>query len=514
MPNRTTLNLNGATHSSYQFDAVNRLTQLADEASQNFTFGYDVTNKLKTKTLPNNIVTSYDYDGMERLTRLKHQGTSTVTDNSYAYNPANQISNIAGLSQTKTFGYDNIDRLTNVTGSASESDIFDSVGNRTSSSQSASYTYQANNRLTSSATGGYSYNANGTMTSSFENGKGLWRYNWDHENRLVTASTRKQTIRYRYDALGRRISRYIAGGKENTKFTYDGNDVVLDDNFGVITKYQNGLGIDNKLKMVTNGVSKYFLQHHLGSTTALTNSSGSVIESATYDSFGNATGNLSTRYQFTGREFDKDIGLTYYRARWYSSELGRFVSEDPIGFGGKDVNLYGYVWNSPMKFVDPKGTDGETLWLPYVTGGAFFGALKALGGYAAAAAPPVAVAAGGGVLIYGSWHLGEYIARKRFPEQYEDAKPDESCDEKPKSPPITPPIFPPSFPPRTPPEEDPEDNRDGCEEEKKGCAIRCSEAVGDPSLKHFYGGSMTQCMKNCLSERCGGEPKWKGYKSR
>jgi RHS repeat-associated protein len=174
-------------------------------------------------------------------------------------------------------------------------------------------------------------------------------------NRLYEATTRKQRIRYRYDALGRRISRYIVGGKENTKFTYDGNDVILDDNSGVITKYQNGLGIDNKLKMVTNGVSKYFLQDHLGSTTALTNSSGSVIESATYDSFGNATGNLSTRYQFTGREYDNAIGLTYYRARWYSSELGRFVSEDPIGFAGGDVNLFGYVGNSPQNFVDPSG---------------------------------------------------------------------------------------------------------------------------------------------------------------
>jgi RHS repeat-associated protein len=107
--------------------------------------------------------------------------------------------------------------------------------------------------------------------------------------------------------------------------------------------------------MVTNGVSKYFLQDHLGSTTALTTSSGSVIESATYDSFGNATGNLSTRYQFTGREYDNAIGLTYYRARWYSSELGRFVSEDPIGFGGGDVNLFGYAKSRPQMFRDPSG---------------------------------------------------------------------------------------------------------------------------------------------------------------
>jgi RHS repeat-associated protein len=114
---------------------------------------------------------------------------------------------------------------------------------------------------------------------------------------------------------------------------------------------------DNKLKLKTGGVSKYFLQDHLGSTTALTNSSGSVVESATYDSFGNSTNNLSTRYQFTGREFDADLGLQYSRARWYDATLGRFVSEDPIGFGGGDVNLFGYVKNRPLMYKDPKGLD-------------------------------------------------------------------------------------------------------------------------------------------------------------
>jgi RHS repeat-associated protein len=157
----------------------------------------------------------------------------------------------------------------------------------------------------------------------------------------------------RNDALGRRIKR--TKGSEVTKFTYDGEDVILDDNKGVITKYQNGLGIDNKLKMVTNGNAKYFLQDHLGSTTALTNSSGNVIESATYDSFGNSTNNLSTRYQFTGREYDSDIGLQYSRARWYDATIGRFISEDPIGFGGGNVNLYGYVRNNPLNGTDPSG---------------------------------------------------------------------------------------------------------------------------------------------------------------
>jgi RHS repeat-associated protein len=173
---------------------------------------------------------------------------------------------------------------------------------------------------------------------------------------LASASTRKQTIRYRYDALGRRIQRFFAkGGVENTKFIYDGLDVIADDNSGTLTKYQNGLGIDNKLKISLNGTARYFLSDHLGSSNALTDSSGAIVESANYDSFGNATGNLSTRYQYTGREFDNFTGLYFYRARWYDSNLGRFISEDPIGFEGGDVNLYGYVGSNPVSRIDPLG---------------------------------------------------------------------------------------------------------------------------------------------------------------
>ncbi|MEO8572549.1 MAG: RHS repeat-associated core domain-containing protein [Pyrinomonadaceae bacterium] len=105
-------------------------------------------------------------------------------------------------------------------------------------------------------------------------------------------------------------------------------------------------------------MTKYFLQDHLGSTVAMTNSSGAATEQTSYDSFGNRTASLSTRYQYTGREYDAFSGFHYYRARWYDANLGRFVSEDPIGFGGGDVNLYGYVWNSPLHFSDPMGLDG------------------------------------------------------------------------------------------------------------------------------------------------------------
>jgi type VI secretion system secreted protein VgrG len=64
---------------------------------------------------------------------------------------------------------------------------------------------------------------------------------------------------------------------------------------------------------------------------------------------------LAMAYTFTGREWDKETGLYYYRARYYDPMEGRFISKDPIGFDGGDVNLYGYVGNNPENLTDPSG---------------------------------------------------------------------------------------------------------------------------------------------------------------
>ena len=357
--NRTQLKLNGSVHAAYAYDDANRLTTLTDEASQNFTFGYDIADRMTSRTMPNGVSSTFDYDNMSRLKRLRHQSSSaTLVDNQYMYNAANQISQIADLTQIKNFTFDNVDRLTGMTnGTSSESYTFDDVGNRTSSHLSSTYGYQTGkfNQLTSTASATMSYDLNGNMVRKSE-GSNFWRYTWDYENRMTEASTRKQKVRHKYDALGRRVERNLGFSKERTKFTHDGLDVVMDDdNNAGITKYQNGLGIDDKLKLSNAGSSSYFLQDHLGSTVGLADSTAVINSSKAYDSFGNSTGNLASRYQYTGREFDSFTNQYYYRARFYDSNLGRFTSEDPIGFGGGDVNLYGYVHNRPTMFRDPTG---------------------------------------------------------------------------------------------------------------------------------------------------------------
>ena len=98
----------------------------------------------------------------------------------------------------------------------------------------------------------------------------------------------------------------------------------------------------------------YFLQDHLGSTTALTNSLGATVSQMSYDAFGDSSASSLTRYDYTGRERDPDTGLLYYRARWYDPQVGRFISEDPAEFAG-GRNWYSYVSNNPANFTDPLG---------------------------------------------------------------------------------------------------------------------------------------------------------------
>jgi RHS repeat-associated protein len=99
----------------------------------------------------------------------------------------------------------------------------------------------------------------------------------------------------------------------------------------------------------------YYLTDHLGSIAQVTNSSGAVTLTREYDLWGNLLlGSATSGYAYTGREWDAEAGIYYYRARYYDPKIGRFISEDTIGFeGGR--NFFRYVHNSPIKFKDPTG---------------------------------------------------------------------------------------------------------------------------------------------------------------
>jgi RHS repeat-associated protein len=138
-----------------------------------------------------------------------------------------------------------------------------------------------------------------------------------------------------------------------------------------------GLGIDEVFRRTDSAGARDFLTDALGSTLALTDGSGIVQTTYTYDPFGatSASGAISTNpQQFTGRETD-GISLYFYRARFYSPAFQRFIREDPTGFAA-GVNLYSYVSNRHTMMTDPLGLWGSlpdwfwnwwnTFWKPAV----------------------------------------------------------------------------------------------------------------------------------------------------
>src|ERR1041385_9037460 len=117
------------------------------------------------------------------------------------------------------------------------------------------------------------------------------------------------------------------------------------------------MGVDQIFTRTDSAGTRSFLADALGSTLALTDSAGTMQTQYTYEPFAKTTATgvaNSSTFQYTGREND-GTGLYYYRARYYNPTLQRFISDDPLSFGGGDVNFYAYVGDSPTNFTDPFG---------------------------------------------------------------------------------------------------------------------------------------------------------------
>jgi RHS repeat-associated protein len=274
-------------------------------------------------TLPNQVSMEYQYDPASRLTALLYG------------NAAGPLGDIA-------YQYDAAGNRLGVGGSFARTLLPDAV---------ATATYDAANRQLAFGGATMGYDANGGLVMLTDVG-GATQFGWDARGRLASLVTPSTSAAFTYDALGRRVERHVGGG--TTAYVYDGVDVV-DELLGASTvSYLRTLAIDEPL---SRGASEFYLADALGSTMALTTPDGTLETQYTYSPFGDTAiaGASDNALQFTGREQD-GTGLYYYRARYYHPGLQRFVSEDPIGLSG-GPNLYAYVNNNPVNYVDPLGLD-------------------------------------------------------------------------------------------------------------------------------------------------------------
>ena len=364
---------------SYTFDAGNRLTQAADSIAGTITRGYDGLDRLTSETTPKGAVSyaydaanrrqtmnvagqpavNYTFNNANRLTQIA-QGTSTV---SFAYDSANRRSSLTlpnGI--TVSYGYDAASQLTGLTYTLNSNPLgnlsygYDLAGRRVTVGGSFATTnlplpvsttaYDANNQLTQWGTATLTYDANGNMLSSGADG-----YTWDGRNHLVSTLSGAS---FQYDPFGRRTSKTIAGVA--TGYLYDGSNVTQELSGTTPTANLLSAGIDEVFTRTDSAGARHFLDDALGSTLALTDSTGTIQTQYTYEPFGNTTGAgqaSSSAYQYTGREND-GTGLYFVRARYYNPILGRFISEDPIGIEDGKAK-YVYALNDPLRYADPAG---------------------------------------------------------------------------------------------------------------------------------------------------------------
>ncbi len=305
---------------------------------------------------------NFVYDNGGRRERLKSfNGVSLVTETTYGFDNASRLLEMKHLNPLSQI----LEQVNYA---------YDPNGNRTSMqrpsvnltmpNQVSNTSYNEANHMLSFNDKNITYDNNGNMTS-VTNSCGTTNYTWDVRNRLTGISGFKPdctslTASFKYDVLNRRIEKTI--NSTTTKYLYDGLDIIqeLNQDGSLKANYIRGLNIDEPLARIkADGTIRYYQTDALGSVIALTDENGIVKTTYSYDPFGNVTVSGETSdnpFQFAGREND-GTGLYYYRARYYSPELQRFISEDPIGFGGGDVNLYVMVGNNPVNFVDPLGLE-------------------------------------------------------------------------------------------------------------------------------------------------------------
>jgi RHS repeat-associated protein len=386
------------------YDAGNRPVRFTDSANGTFTRKYDDFDRVtlettargsvaytyyanglrKTMTVSGQPTLSYSYDAGDRLTGIE-QAAGAANNNlaqrvGFTYDAAGRRARTTYTNGvTRDDGYDDAGQLTSIVYKKADGDAigelrygYDAAGRRVSAGGSLARTalpgdmagvqVDAANRLTAINAQALSYDANGNLA-----GDGERTYVWNARNQLAQIKNAAGAVvaSFGYDALGRRHSKTVDGVASG--YLYDGANIAQD-LIGVNASNANAANV--RANYLSGGVDEVFAQWSgsgagaktitylsdaLGSVLRLTDAAGNKLVDYTYDPYGATTADaaVANPFQYTGRENDGN-GLYYYRARYYSPGLGRFISSDPIGLAG-GINTYAYVEGNPISLIDPEG---------------------------------------------------------------------------------------------------------------------------------------------------------------
>jgi RHS repeat-associated protein len=413
------------------------------------------------------------------------------------------VGNIVALdqgSQQHTIDYDALYRLQALRAGTSDIEGFsyDATGNRLSYSQPAvtqSYSYPSNSHRLDAINGASrSYTAAGN--TSVINGLSLDYSGFNRLSRVANNGLDLQ--RAHYNGRGEREHRWTASAPRY--FGYDeGGRLLFEGDSATGALRQLFVWLDDQPVALLPQAGAYAGEvlhvhaDHLGSPRVVTRPAAGNATVWRWALEGSAFGQhpaeadvdgdgvaLEFNLRYPGQYFDSATGWHYNYFRDYEPGTGRYVQSDPIGLEG-GINTFGFVHGNPMVLIDPSGNN------------ALLRILAICLRFPSACLPP---------------------PPPRPPRPYVD----QSCPPgsglpcwEPNPAPAEPLPLPMPFAPTSTGELCPEDE-EFCREQRRACAEQCAAAQSDPDRSHVYGGSISQCIRNCLPERCGGEPTWKGLK--
>ena len=343
---RTSVQPQGGETVSYGYDALDRLTAVTP-GIRSFAYAYpsgSPTPLPESLTRPNGSFTTYQYDTLNRLTEIanKTSDQQLILADAFTYNARDMrdtetVTNGSPITNftanLTTYSYNDVNQLLSMT-SPAQAFAYDADGNMT-----AGYTPE-----------GYQF------TAAYDGENRLKSIDYT-DGQSVAHHTD-----FNYGADGF-LAKQVVDGVE-TRFIRNGYSLLQErDGSNAITRVfirdpSAPGGIGGLLELGQGGQQFSYLFDGKGNVRGSLDENQNVAATYTYDGFGNLvakTGALNQPFQFSTKRYDEKTGLIYYGYRLYSPALGRWINRDPLGFDGGDLNLYGFVQNNPTGNTDPLG---------------------------------------------------------------------------------------------------------------------------------------------------------------